>query len=138
MYSKIMMPVDLEHVEQLEKGLRSAADLAKHYHASICYVSVSASAPSPLAHNPEEFTKRLQDFADRQAATHGLSSVSARTLISKDPAVDLDATLLDAIEEAGADLVVMASHIPGFTEYLFSSNAGYVASHAKVSVMVVR
>jgi nucleotide-binding universal stress UspA family protein len=28
--------------------------------------------------------------------------------------------------------------VPGFAEHLFSSNAGYLASHADISVFVVR
>jgi len=43
-----------------------------------------------------------------------------------------------AAKEAGCDLVVMASHVPGFREHILSSNAGYVASHAPISVFVVR
>ena len=50
----------------------------------------------------------------------------------------LTGKLLDAVNETGADLVVMASHVPGVLEHIFSSNAGYVARHAKVSVFVVR
>jgi nucleotide-binding universal stress UspA family protein len=32
----------------------------------------------------------------------------------------------------------MTSHVPGVIEHVFSSNAGYVASHAKCSVVVLR
>jgi len=32
----------------------------------------------------------------------------------------------------------MASHEPGFFEHIFSSHGGYIAQHAKVSVLVVR
>jgi nucleotide-binding universal stress UspA family protein len=59
-------------------------------------------------------------------------------LTSHDPAADLDPTLLKAVEETGADLVVMASHVPGLTDYIWPSNGGTVARRAKVSVMVVR
>ena len=38
----------------------------------------------------------------------------------------------------GVDLVVMASHVPGFREYIFHSNAGFLASHTDLSVFVVR
>ena len=57
---------------------------------------------------------------------------------SHDPAADLDHRLIAAGREIGADLIVMASHLPGLPEHLFASNAGAVASHAKVSVFVVR
>jgi nucleotide-binding universal stress UspA family protein len=36
MYSRIMVPVDLAHIERLEKALATAADLAKHYEITMC------------------------------------------------------------------------------------------------------
>lgn len=138
MYKKIMVPVDLTHVEQLGKALTTAADLSKHYGIPICYVSVSAAAPGPLSHNPAEFTEKLEEFAKSEAAERGLDDVSSVAYTSHDPTIDLDSTLVKAIEESGSDLVVMHSHIPGFPEYVFASNAGYLASHCDVSVLVVR
>ena len=138
MYTKILVPVDLAHVEQLEKALATAADLSKHYAVPICYVSVGTAAPGVVAHNPSEFQAKLEEFAQSQAKSRGLEQATSMALISHDPSVDLDTTLMKAIEEVGADLVVMHSHIPGFAEYLFASNAGYIAMHAQVSVLVVR
>ena len=59
-------------------------------------------------------------------------------VVSHDPAVDLDDSLMQAIADTGADLVVMASHVPGLPEHIFASNAGYLANHASVSVFVIR
>jgi nucleotide-binding universal stress UspA family protein len=137
MYRQMMVPVDLEHVGALEKALTTAADLARHYGTPVCYVGVTATTPGPVAHTPEEFEKKLQGFAKEQADRHGLETGS-RVYVSHDPARDLDGTLIKAIEEIGADVVVMASHQPGFPEHIFASNAGYVASHAEVSVFVIR
>jgi len=138
MYKKIMVPVDLTHVDQLEKALVTAADLSKHYGAPICYVSVSAATPGPLAHNPAEFAAKLEQFAKKEAQSRGLGDATSKAYTSHDPSIDLDDTLLNAIKETGCDLVVMHSHIPGFPEYLFASNAGYIAMHSNVSVLVVR
>jgi len=137
MYRQMMVPVDLEHVSGLEKALTTAADLARHYGTPVCYVGVTTALPSPVAHTPEEFEKKLKDFAKGQADKHGLEAAT-RVYVSHDPTRDLDGTLLKAIEEIGADLVVMSSHRPGFPEHIFASNAGYVASHADVSVFVIR
>jgi nucleotide-binding universal stress UspA family protein len=137
LYAKIMVPVDLAHVDRLSKAIDTATDLAKRYQIPVCFVGVTPSTPSPVAHNPQEFARKLDAFAQAQGAEHGLDAGSA-AYISDDPAVDLDRTLMDAIAEQGADLVVMASHIPGLPEYLFHSNAGHLAAHAKVSVFVVR
>lgn len=138
MYKKIMVPVDLAHVDRLEKALQSAADLSKHYDVPVCYVTVSTTAPDEVAHTPEEHAEKLQAFAKQQAEKYGLRSTDSSYYTSHDPAVDLDKKLLDAIKDTGADLVVMASHVPGLPEHIFASNAGEVAMHATVSVFVIR
>ena len=43
-----------------------------------------------------------------------------------------------AVEDTGADLVIMASHKPGLAEYFWPSNGGKLASHSGVSVLLVR
>jgi nucleotide-binding universal stress UspA family protein len=137
MYKKIMVPVDLAHVERLEKAITTAADLAKQYGATICFVGVTAETPTEVAHTPREFGEKLKSFGARQSEQHGLD-VETAAYASHDPAVDLDDTLIAAARENGADLIVMASHVPGLWEHIFASHAGAVASHAGVSVFVVR
>ena len=137
MYKTIMVPVDLEHPDQLKKALATGADLAKHYDAELYAVGVTSSAPGALAHNPSEYAERLEAFADQQTSLHGVR-LQAKAMVSNDPAVDLDDTLKKAGSEIGADLVVMASHVPGFLDYIFAPRAGYLASHSDLSVFVVR
>lgn len=138
MYKQMMIPVDLAHIERLEKALRTGADLAKLYDMSVCYIGVSANTPTAVAHNPTEFKEKLEQFSVAQAERYGLRKVSSASYISHDPAVDLDKTLLKAAKDCGADLVVMASHVPGLAEHLFASNAGYFASYSDATVLVVR
>jgi len=132
-----MIPVDLEHVDQLEKALKTAADLANNYNIIACYVGVTAPSPSAIAVNPKAFANKLEEFAHQQAAAHG-HATEARAYMSHDPTCDLDDTLLKAVDEVGADLVVMASHIPSLIDYIWPSNGGKIASHAAASVFVVR
>lgn len=137
MYNKIMVPVDLAHVDKLDKALSTAAELARKYAAPVVYVGVSSEQPGSVAHTPEEYASKLEAFAGKQAESHGIDAQSA-AYVAHDPAVELNDKLLQAREETGADLVVMASHVPGLPEHIFSSHAGYVASHAPVSVFVIR
>lgn len=137
MFHNIVVPVDLAHAESLEKALAVSADLAKHYGARVTYVSVTSAAPGKVAHTPEEFGEKLARFAAAQAETRGIEAGS-HPEISHDPAIDLDKTLLKAAEALEADLIVMASHVPGLADYLWPSNGGTVAGHARASVMVVR
>lgn len=137
MYRKIMVPVDLAHIEKLEKAITTAMDLAKHYGIPVCFVGVTAQTPTEVAHTPREFGEKLKEFGARLSAKHGLE-IDTAAYPSHDPAVDLDQTLIAAAKENGADLIVMASHVPGLREHIFASNAGAVASHAAVSVFVIR
>lgn len=137
MFQRIMTPVDLAHVERLGNALDCAADLAKHWGVPIVYLGVTSSAPSSLAHNPEEFGQKLGAFAEQQAAKHGVEA-SAHTAIAHDPTTEIDDALMRAIGETGTDLVVMASHLPNVMDHFWPSNGGKLAEHAKCSVMVVR
>ncbi len=137
MYKAIAVPVDLEHTEKLTKALATAADLSKVYSIPVHYVAVTAATPGRVAHNPQEFAQKLQAFAEEQGAKFGVR-VNSKAVTSHDPAVDVDKAIQRAVKEIGADLVVMASHIPGVVEHLISSNAGYFASHSDASVFVVR
>lgn len=132
-----MVPVDLRHVERLGKALATAADLSKHYKASVQLVGVTGAEPSAVAHNPTEFAARLNDFAAAESARYGVE-FGVHAITSPDPAIDLDDVLGREAQAIGADLIVMASHVPGFAEHIFSSNAGYLASHAEISVFIVR
>jgi len=137
MYKKIMVPVDLAHIERLEKAIGVSTDLAKLYGIPVCFVGVTAETPTEVAHTPQEYAEKLKQFGASQANTHGLD-VDTAAYPSHDPAIDLDKTLIGAASAAGADLIVMASHVPGLPEHIFASHAGAVASHAGVSVFVVR
>jgi nucleotide-binding universal stress UspA family protein len=137
MYKKIMVPVDLAHKDKLDKALGVAADLAKHFDASVCFVGVTANPPSSVAHSAEEYAEKLDAFAAEQSQKSGLE-ITTKTVVSHDPARDLDDTLGKAAHELGSDLIVMASHVPNFAEHIFASNAGYLANHIDTSVFIVR
>ncbi|PLX39419.1 MAG: universal stress protein UspA [Hyphomicrobiales bacterium] len=137
MYRKILVPIDLAHVDKLEKAINTAYDLSKHYKIPLCFVGVSASAPGKLGHTPEEYAEKLDAYAASEGARHGIET-SAKAYISHDPTSDLDATLMAAIDEVGADLVVMATHIPNVVDYIWPSNGGKIAQHATASVFLIR
>lgn len=136
-FTHILAPVDLAHVDRLSRALEVTADLARHYDIPVTYVAVTAPQPGKVAHNPEEFADRLAAFAADQAARHG-HRADARAMVSHDPAVDLDHALQKARKDIGADLVVMASHIPGLGDYVWPSHAGKLALHAHASILIVR
>ena len=137
MYSRIMVPVDLAHADKLDKALDIAARLAKAEGATLIYTGVGTTAPSTVAHNPEEYARKLETFAKEQGDARGLAAES-HSMRAHDVSVELADLLIRASEDVQADLVVMASHVPGVADHVFHSNAGHVAAHAPVSVFVVR
>lgn len=137
MFKRILVPVDLQSTGNLDKALNVAADQAKHYGAAITYVAVSPTGPDAAGATPEAHGQKLAEFAKAQSAAHGIEA-DHHLAISHDPAVEINRMILDAVESTGADLVIMASHDPGWIEHLFPAHGASVAAHAHVSVMVVR
>lgn len=137
MFKSIMMPVDLGHLDTQKRALQCAADLAAKHGAGVCYVGATTGTPNALGHTPAEFEKVLATFASEQGTKHGLSA-SHKVMISHDPTTDIDDTLLKAVKQTGADLVVMATHKPGIGDYIWPSNGGKLAAHADASVFLVR
>ncbi len=137
MFKKIMVPVDLFHVDHLRRALQIAADLGKHYGVPVAYVGVTAEVPTAIGHNPAEYAERLKAFSQEQASRHGITT-EAHDYTSTDPSIDLDRKLLTAVDDIDADLVVMASHIPTIADHIWPSHGGHLASYARISVFVVR
>ncbi len=139
MYSKILVPVDLAHTDKMVKALNTSIDIAKHYNATLCYVTVTNSTPGAAAHNPKELAEKLRVFAEEQGKSHGISTDSM-VIESADTAVELEDKLLEAIKTTGTDLVVMASHPPGIGDRLniLHSNGANIVKHSDISVFVVR
>jgi len=137
MFDTIMVPVDLRHVPALGKALTIAADMAKAYGATVVYVGITSPEPGDLGHNPAEYDRKLQEFAAEQAQS-GRHQARAHMIVANDPAIDIDRKLSEAVDELGADLVVMATHIPNLTDFIWASHGGHLASHSKASVFLVR
>jgi nucleotide-binding universal stress UspA family protein len=137
MFKKILVPVDLAHLEAIDRSLTASADLARHYGSEVCYLGVTTSAPGSAARSPEEYEKRLREFAEQQAKVHG-QAVRVQCVNSPDPVADLDDVLLKAIEDTGTDLVVMSTHLPKHLDAVIPAHGGKIATHTDVSVFLVR
>lgn len=137
MFNSIAVPFDLAHADKQVKAVTAAADLAKHYGSTLTLVGVTSNTPTATAHSPEEFAVKLAEYGAAQSEKHGITFRTHST-VSVDVTVDLEKKLNQAIHELGADLIVMASHEPGFRDFLFRSHSGNLATHTDLSVMIVR
>ncbi len=70
MFKKIMVPVDLAHLDALEKSLTVAADLARHYKTALCYVSVTSSQPGVVSKNAGRVRAEAQGVCPQPCAGH--------------------------------------------------------------------
>lgn len=137
MFKSIMIPVDLEHPQSADSSTRFAAGKLAADDVRLTLVGVTGSAPSAAAHNPAEFKENLEALAARLSAQLGVS-LEAKAMHDNDVATHLGAALIDTSIQLEADLIIMTSHVPGIMEHVIASNAGFVASHAKCSVLVLR
>ncbi|MCC5969430.1 MAG: universal stress protein [Pararhodobacter sp.] len=137
MYTSIMVPVDLAHLPQIARAIDTAGDLARHYGAALTFVSITAEAPTAIAHNPQEFEAKLAAFAAEQTTRLGVP-IKAKAYAATDPSIDIDKKLLQAVTDTGADLVVMASHRPGLADYFWAAHGARLAAHTEISVFLVR
>lgn len=136
MYSKIVVPVDLGQIEKGEKILAKALALLDEG-GSIELINVTEDVPGYLA---IDLPGDLIETAVKQAETQ-LADLKARnpgpisTRVRVGPAAR---EILAHAEEVGADLILIASHRPDFSNYLLGSTADRVVRHAKCSVLVER
>lgn len=91
---------------------------------------IAASLPaSHLANRKVEVTEQLREMA----AAIGDFTVDV-VVEQGQPA----ASILDAAERVNADLIMIASHKPGLSDYFIGSTAARVVRHAQTSVLVSR
>jgi len=75
MYSRILVPVDLDHVDKLTKALDLACRTANESSATVVYVGVVDAVPTTSARTEgERMAERLNDFATGQAKKHGIKT----------------------------------------------------------------
>ncbi len=138
MFSRILVPIDLDNVDQLKKALGVAAQLAKDNDAIVTYVAIVDAVPTSSTHSERDKVQaRLDSFTAEQASTHGIKTAD-HVMLRGDLHLHVGKEIIQTAQNAESDLIVMASHMPGLKDHVFSSNAGYVATHAPICVYVIR
>ncbi len=111
--------------------------MARTHNAELHAVSIGSNLPDPAARTESERTATLNALVSDLRTQHNIDA-TAHEIHSVDPGAEMDSLLMQFIEECQIDLVVMSSHEPGLMEYIFPAHGSYIASHAKISVFVVR
>ena len=136
MYRKIVVPVDMGQMDKGEKILAKAKALLDAG-GELVLVNVVETLPTYMTIDlPVDFIDvSVKDATDRLAALDAKLAASARQIVRVgSPAREI----VDVAEKEGADLIIIASHRPDFTNYLIGATADRVVRHATCSVLVDR
>ncbi len=137
MFSKIMCPVDLSHIDELGKALEVAGNLARTFDSDLVYVGIAPTVPGSAAHNPKEYEAKLRKLATSEGETYGVTtSTDVRT--ATDPTAAVDHLLSEAAKELDPDLIVMATHTPNLIDRIWSAHGTALARSTNASIFLVR
>lgn len=134
MYKNILVPIDLSHPEPGEKTLKIAREIGGK-DARITALTVLYEIPRFAASQLPEGTLKT-NLANSSSQLQALGEpVGAAAEVRYGHTYT---TILEYAQEVGADLIVVASHRPGFQDYLLGSTAARVVRHAQCAVLVDR
>jgi len=136
MYKKIVVPVDMGQLDKGEKILAKALALLDAG-GKVVLVNVVETVPSYITIDlPIDFIDvSVRDAEAKLAELDGRLAAGAKTIVRTGaPAREI----MDVAETEGADLIIIASHRPDFSNYLIGATADRVVRHAKCSVLVDR
>lgn len=136
MYNKIIVAVDTAQMDKAERVLRKAADL-KAADGTILLVNVVEELPAYVVSDLSiDMTVKARKDADEH-----LTDLRERTGVAADIEIRQGAPareILAAADRLQADLIIVASHVPDFSNYVIGATADRVVRHAKCSVLIDR
>ncbi|MCA2011360.1 universal stress protein [Cereibacter sphaeroides] len=136
MYKHIIVAVDLSHGAAGKALIAKAVDLLDEG-GVIRLLHVLEDVPSYIA---AELPRDLNDRRQAEAKVE-------LTLLADGVAADVQSEIrtgaaasqiLQCADDNGADLVMIASHRPGLSDYFIGSTAARVVRHAQCSVLISR
>ena len=143
MYTNILVPLDGSSFAEM--ALSHASALAAKFECKVTLVKVFENPHIYQAAVDQGVLEDIHRAAIKDASDY-LESVKAN-LTAEGLSIELDliegdnvaAMLLEAIEECGADLVVMSTHgRSGFDRWRFGSVAQRVSRHTTVPIVLIR
>ena len=141
MYKNIVVAIDLNDETSWRKPLLSGIELTRKFGAQLHVLTVVReleailqAKSSPLAY--ELIAGDLEGELARLIRQANASDLHPKIVVVHGPSIY--AEILEAAEEAEADLIVVGSHRPAMKDYLLGTNASRVMRHARCSVLVAR
>ena len=144
MTSHILCAVDLTHDGDARAILTQSGRLADLYQARLSVISVlpdygSSWVGTFFKEGALEEAKRAAvaelDKMIAEILPHHNRDERVRAVVRIGSAYE---QVLRAIDECGADMVVVGAHKPDFKDHILGPNAARIVRHAPVSVLVIR
>lgn len=137
MYNKILIPIDMSHVERASEMITAAKTQANEG-AKFVLLNVIDEVPAwAMDYQSEGVAKEHVKSAKEE-----LSKIAHKESISN---VDVQVfsghsynTILHVAKKEEAELIIIGSHHPGVGDYFLGSTAAKVVRHAQCSVYVIR
>lgn len=141
MYSRIIVPIAMDHLEHGEKVLERAQSLLDEGGEIILLNVVEDLNAYAQGYMIVDFPLELIE-ASREHANKTLTNLMEKHGVTKGR-VEIRiggaaGVINNFAEEAEGDLVIIASHRPGLIDYFIGSTASRVASHCKCAVLIDR
>ncbi len=135
----VLVPIDIAQAETADAALELARETAAAHGARLVLLNVLEQVPGFIA---SQLPKSFHENALAEARAR-LEEISARHKTAGSAEIVVreghpPTQILEYAEEAGADLIVVASHDPGLADFFLGSVAARVVRHAHCSVLVVR
>jgi universal stress protein F len=136
MYRKILVPIEVGSMDRGERALRKAAALLDEG-GEIVLLNVVEDVPAYVRVDlPVELIENaLEDGRRKLEALSLKTGIPTIAEVQRGPPAN---GILTAAGEHGADLIIIASHIPDLSNYFIGATADRVVRHAKCSVLVER
>jgi nucleotide-binding universal stress UspA family protein len=141
MTKHILLPVDPDEPSTWKKALPEAVAQAKQHGATLHVMTVVPSFGSSIVANyfPKDFESKAIADAEQQLkalVTREVPGDIPHQLIVAHGRIHQE--IVDAAKSVKADLIVMASHKPEWSDHFLAPNAAQVLHHTPISVLVVR
>ncbi len=141
MYKNILVSVDLNDPTSWQKALPTAVELCQSYSADLHVLAVMPDVGMSMVGYflPGDYNDKV--IAEARKKLHELIDAEVPDDLETQAMVEQGTIyheIIEAANKVGADLIVMASHRPGLSDYLLGPNAARVVRHYRGSVLVVR
>lgn len=136
MYKNILIPIDVAHSEKAKEMIATAEKLSDA-ETNLILLTVVYNLP---AYTPVDLTSDYFEIAKTEAKA-ALSKIAGNTELKASVEIqvgDAHNNILETAKANEADLIIIGSHKPGFSDYLLGSTASRVVRHAQCPVMVLR